>query len=176
MTDKKDKSELMKKAKKLAKEYMGKYAGCAQSTFAAVADTLNLKGRDEVFKAIIGFSGGLGSLGGGTCGALAGAAAAISLSFNVTREELAQDKNKRKDIYLEIARLGRKFKENYGGISCVDVQENLYGKSFNLWDKEEYEEFGEVSECEDVAVDAAAWAVDIIVEAKKKPQRTWKTQ
>lgn len=170
-----DKSELIEKAKRLAKEYMGKYAGCAQATFAAVADTLNLKGRDEVFKAIIGFSGGLGSIGEGSCGAIAGAAAAISLSFNVRREELVQDKNKRKDIYLEVARLGRKFSDNYKGISCVDVQQNLYGKSFNLWDKEEYEEFGNVSECGNVAVDAAAWAVEIIVEAKKQPQRSWKT-
>ena len=85
MPGKRSKS-LVEKASKLGLEYPAKYEGCAQATFAAIADTLNLKG-EEVFKAMVGLSGGVGDLGRGACGAMAGAAAAISLYFAPGRIE-----------------------------------------------------------------------------------------
>ena len=50
-----EKKELVEKARRLGREYLRKYGGCAPGTLMAVADTLDLRVGDELFKAMTGF-------------------------------------------------------------------------------------------------------------------------
>jgi hypothetical protein len=70
----------------------------ATAVFTAIVDVLGLNG-DEAFKAMIGLAGGTGHLTKGTCGALAGAAAAISLSYNKSREEVERIAGDPKELH-----------------------------------------------------------------------------
>lgn len=65
-----EKDRLIEKARKLGREYMSVYSGCAQTTLLAVADTLNMEVSEDLFKAMIGLS----SLSGG-CGGICARAA-----------------------------------------------------------------------------------------------------
>ncbi|MFW9913167.1 MAG: hypothetical protein ACFFEU_11880, partial [Candidatus Thorarchaeota archaeon] len=56
-----------KKAFDLGQEYEQKCTGCAQTTIAAIFDSLELWSED-VFKAASGLADGLGLTGDGTCG------------------------------------------------------------------------------------------------------------
>lgn len=161
-----ERKKLKEHARECSEKYLSKYAGCAQATFAAIADTLDLKGRDQVFEAVIGFSGGGGALGGGSCGALAGAVAAISLSYKLSREELEKNKNRRKTIYYDVGKVMRKFRKKYEGVTCTEVQKELYDETFDLWDEKEYEEFQKISECGKVVADITAWAVEVILQSR----------
>ena len=109
-----DKGKLMKKAQELCLEYEQKYHGCAQATFTAIADTLGIF-NDDVFKAIIGMTGGTGDMGRGTCGGLVGATAAIGLVFGVGRDKLTQ--NHVIKIGNLVAKIGQKFLDEYGSIT-----------------------------------------------------------
>lgn len=162
----KNDTKIIEKGKKLSKEYHDKYGGCAQATFAAVTDSLDLKYDESTFKAMIGLSGGIARFGIGTCGAVAGAAAAISLSYDIDKGKLQGDKNSKEKIYSDILKFGNKFKEKYGGFTCRDVQMKLYGKSFNLLDEDIYDEFQKVSTVDKVIKDATVWAIKIILNKK----------
>jgi C_GCAxxG_C_C family probable redox protein len=177
MRSKADKAR--RKAVRLGYKYPAKYGGCAQATFAAIADALNLKG-EEVFKALIGLSGGVANMGKGACGSMAGAAAAISLKFGVRREVLKRNPEailKAKDhIYEMVEKVGGKFLEEFGSYLCRDIQMALFGKAFNLRDPKIYEEFREIAWPEvcskKVVGKAAGWTIDVILEAeKRKPKR-----
>jgi hypothetical protein len=50
-----EKKELVEKARRLGRQYLRKYGGCAPGTLMAVADTLGLGVGDELFKAMMGF-------------------------------------------------------------------------------------------------------------------------
>lgn len=166
LKDKRSK-EVVEEARELAEKYDEKYGGCAQSTFLAVAEVTELDYDEDVFKSLVGLSGGVGDLGTGTCGAVTGAAAAISLSIDSGMEKIEKDGDKRWEIYSEIARFVEKFREKYGNIPCREVQMELYGMSFDLHDERAQEVFGEVSECEEVVSDAAGWAAEIILENRR---------
>ena len=158
----------------LGRRYPARYGGCAQATFAAVADALNLKGED-VFKALIGLSGGVGNMGRGACGAMAGAAAAISLKFGVGRNALKRNPeailNVKDRIYELVEEVGERFLEEFGSYLCRDIQLALFGKAFNLRDPKAYMEFKQIAWPEacsrKVVAKAAGWAVDVILEAEK---------
>lgn len=167
-----EKEELIQKAAKLGREYLERYHGCAQTTLAAVADTLNIKA-DEVFKAMIGISGGVGDMVFGECGGMCGAAAAIGLRFGLKPEEFERKPEVRFKIYDIVEKVGKRFIEEYGSFICRDIQMKLFGKSFNLRDPTIFEEFARERErrpedpCSKVTEKAAGWAVEAILEAEE---------
>ena len=71
-----EKKELIEKARRLGREYLLKYGGCAPGTLMAVAHTLNLEVSDEVFKVMTGFS-----RLAGVCGNVCGGIAAMGLTY-----------------------------------------------------------------------------------------------
>ncbi|NIM45514.1 MAG: hypothetical protein GTN80_07710 [Nitrososphaeria archaeon] len=150
---------------------MEKYYGCAQTTLAAAADTLNMEA-DDVFKALIGISGGVGGMGLGECGGMCGAAAAISFRFGHNPKEFAQKPETRFKIYDLVEKVCKKFLEEYGSLICRDIQMKLFGMAFNLRDPKIYEEFTRIRSKEDpcpkVTGKAAGWAVEAILEAEEK--------
>nr|QNO42895.1 hypothetical protein NICIAEDM_00002 [Methanosarcinales archaeon ANME-2c ERB4]QNO43429.1 hypothetical protein MJEPJOLK_00003 [Methanosarcinales archaeon ANME-2c ERB4]QNO44032.1 hypothetical protein JGGIPCKB_00005 [Methanosarcinales archaeon ANME-2c ERB4]QNO50450.1 hypothetical protein BPCBKEJI_00028 [Methanosarcinales archaeon ANME-2c ERB4] len=81
--------EVLDEAYRRGYDYLRRYA-CAPGVFAAVRDTLGYEDDpvvNDVWKATVDLIGGTGNMAIGTCGAIAGAAMAISYSFGFTKEE-----------------------------------------------------------------------------------------
>ena len=161
------------------------YHGCATAVFTATVDALGLQYGDEAFKAMIGLAGGTGHLAKGTCGALAGAAAAISLSYNKSRGEVERMVNDQKElhpddphipkffqeIFEKTAEVARKVEEKYGSILCGSIQFKLYGKTLDILDPKKHWELCESFDlhqvnCFTVEGDVAAWTVETMLKGE----------
>jgi len=160
------KKDLLDRAFALGKRYEIDYYGCSQCALAAIQDTLNLRD-DDVFKAACALAGGLGITCDGTCGALSGASMAISQIHGRVREDFKDEKKQRKKAYSLAKELHDKFVEEYGSVICKDIQKKLMGRSYNLWDPEEFKEFekagGHADKCPVVVGNATKWAVEILL-------------
>ena len=171
-----EKKELVEKARRLGREYLLKYGGCAPGTLMAVAHTLNLEVTDEVFKAMMGFS----SLAG-VCGNVCGGIAAMGLRYGVGLEDFV----KKPEIgFLSFARimkiakvLREKFVEEYGSYLCDDIQIKLFGKCVMPTSSEELEAFSKMDpeelkvfyeKCSSGTENAAGWTVAAILEMDGK--------
>lgn len=165
--------KLAEKAYQTGYDYLPRWRSCGPATFAAIMDTLGYADDDTVnniWKAIVGLTGGTGNMATGTCGAFAGAAAAISYSFGHSRDALEKDVMKSLTIYSAVAEVGNRMKEKYGHTVCQEVQSGLWGKSFRFTNPEALMEFAKFSstredfECRKVVGDLTKWAVEKILE------------
>lgn len=153
------------KAYALAYEYEQKYGYCAQCVLAAIQDTFDFVG-DDVIKSAHALSGGLGGAGDGTCGALAGGVIAICCKYGRERKDFGRTPMK---LPEELARrLHDLFIKEYGSPICRDVQKKIFGRSFNIWDPKEYEEFesagAHIDKCPEVVGKVARWVTEILLE------------
>jgi len=160
-------SEAAQKAYELGYEYEGVYGACSQCTILAIMDALG-KRDSSVFKAAFGFAGGIGSLSR-TCGALAAGVMVISLKHGRELENLATQTEEEKRGCLQMVRdLYARFTEEYGSIECADVHQKLFGRTFNQWDEEEFEEFlrlgGHEDKCTSVVGNVARWTMEILTD------------
>jgi len=168
--------ELIEKARRLGREYLLKYGGCAPGTLMAVAHTLDLEVSDEVFKAMMGFSSFAG-----VCGNLCGGIAAIGLRYGVAIEEFVKNPEIGSLSFAKLMTaakvLREKFVKEYGGYLCDEVQTKLFGKcvmptspkeleAFSKMDPEELKGFYE--KCGSVTENAAGWTVATILEMDEK--------
>lgn len=181
--------ERSKKVAQLALKNLEKWCGCAQAAFCTIVDYLREEEgvelvapetEEEMFKALVGLSGGAGNSGWGSCGALTGSGFAISLATGVGREQLVElrDAGARWLAFDNVAEtIGQKFKDNFKGLTCHDVTFNRFGKWYDRWDpvvkaefiKEEGERACFTPDKCTVAM-AAAWAVEIILDLRKNPR------
>ncbi|MFX1563467.1 MAG: C-GCAxxG-C-C family (seleno)protein [Promethearchaeota archaeon] len=158
--------QLIDKARRLGKEYLGKYGGCAQATLLAVADTLNLEVCESTFKAMIGLS----SLSGG-CGSFCGGIAAIGLRFGVGKEENEKMESVTMKLWGIVKVLQQKYVEEYGGSLCSEIQTKLFGRSFDAFKPLDLKAFMELNareKCSTVTENAAGWTVETILEMERK--------
>lgn len=135
-----------------------------QCVLKAIEDIFEI-GDDATFKSATGFVGGGGLTGDGTCGALAGGILAISSVLG--RDKKGFRKRERTlDAYKAVRTLQKKFKKEFG-VTCKEVQKNIFGRSFNLLDKKEYKKFedmgGHTDKCPHVVGKAAMWTADILI-------------
>ncbi len=160
------KAELIKKAEQLAFEYEQNYGGCAQCTLAAIKDTLG-KVNSEVIKSATGLAGGVGFLGS-TCGALTGGVLALSLWKGREYGNLDDPEKVRLYSCILARRLGEKFIQEYGSVLCKDIQYQLLGRSYDLSDEKEMQDFiqdgGRTDKCPSVCSKSAGWVVEILAE------------
>jgi C_GCAxxG_C_C family probable redox protein len=169
--------EVLNKAYELGFNYEKLNKNCAQCTFAAVLDALNVDFNDGTFKAATGLGGGGGLTGSGSCGGFSGGAMAIGYvlgrgirgfrDFKARPEECAQ-------ALILVKKLHDKFLEAYGSIVCCDVQKKLFGKSFQMIKREkdkivitmdEFEKAGAHGDegCPIVVGKSAKWAVELLL-------------
>jgi C_GCAxxG_C_C family probable redox protein len=166
----KSKKELLEQVYTRAYEYEQKYGSCPQCVLAAIQDVLGGI-NDEVFKAGHALAGGVGLSTNGTCGALSGAVMALCSKHGRPRENFAKGR------YLESHKLAKKlydrFVEQYGSCICRDVQKRIFGRSFNMWDAKDYEEFekagGHRDKCPSVTGNVAMWATEILLQTENAP-------
>jgi|WetSurMetagenome_2_1015567.scaffolds.fasta_scaffold22966_2 C_GCAxxG_C_C family probable redox protein len=162
--------ELKQKAYNLAHEYESKYGVCSQCVVLAVMETLDRVNQD-VFKSSFGFGGGIGNLSS-TCGALLGGAMMISLEYGRNLNNLAdQIKEEKLRCHQMVRDLYTHFVEEYGSSDCADVHFKLFGRKFDQWDDDDFQEFlrlgGHTDKCTSVAGNVASWTTEIIVNNKK---------
>jgi hypothetical protein len=134
----------------------------------AVADTLNMRVCDDLFKSIIGQSGQTGG-----CGGLCGATAAIGLKFGLAKDAYLKNPGAT-EIERVVRKVREKFVEEYGGYLCQDIQRKLFGRTFDVFVPEDLEAYKEVYEktppektCFRVTENAAGWTVETILDVEK---------
>ena len=146
---------------------------CAPAVFMAVMETLGHGDNptaQEVCKASIGLTGGTGLTAAGTCGAVAGAAMAVSFSFGLTFADIEYDMMKMLSVNLAVAELCRRVEESYGHIQCQEIQFFHWGKSFRFSNPDTLAEFVAFlddeksgSKCNILSGAVSGWAVECIM-------------
>src|SRR4030042_6396008 len=130
--------DIINNAYELGQKYEKECTGCAQSGIAAIFDALGIWNED-IFKAATGLADGLGLTGDGTCGSLVGASMVISYLFPREKKDF-KDMRKPMKAYRLVKKLHDQFVEKYSSCRCHDVQKNLMGRTYNMWDQKEYQE------------------------------------
>lgn len=164
-----EKSKVVEQAYNLAYKYEQTHGNCPQCVMAAIQETIG--GVDDAaFKAGHALAGGGALTTVGTCGALAGALMAVSSHFGRDRANFGKGR------FLQNYHLGKRivdrFVAEYGGPSCAHVQSKIMGRSFDMWNAEDFKAFeaagGHRDKCTAVAANAAAWAAELIIDEKAK--------
>lgn len=159
------KENALNEAENLAIEYDQKYCGCAQCVLAALKKVLKNKISDDVFKAASGLAGGVGRTGN-TCGAVTGGIMVLSTFLGREYKDFFGSEN------MDSLRIAKKvvdrFLQEYGSVSCKDIQTKLMGRSFNFWKKEDEIAFlnagGHQDQCPTVCGKGARWVLEILLE------------
>jgi len=167
-----NKDSYIKKAYDLGFQYEKDYHGCAQSTIAAVQDSLGLR-NDFVFKAASGLAGGCGGLGDGMCGGYSGGSMVMCTFFGRRRDKFDNDNEYKECSNKMVKLLHDKFIEEYGSIICSEIQKSIFGRHYNLLDQKEKDLFekdgAHIDKCTAVVGNASAWAIEILLnEIEKK--------
>lgn len=162
-----DREQLIKDVYQRGYELEQRYYGCAQCVVASIQDFFPV--HNTLFKAATSFSGGFASTIEGPCGALTGGILILSYFFGRSREEYSDISLLRRPgplvrIYWD------KFIQNYGGDSCRQVQNHLFGKAYHFLDNEEYSAYeeagGHLDKCPAVVGQAGAWLAELLIDNK----------
>ncbi|MFX1572872.1 MAG: C-GCAxxG-C-C family protein [Promethearchaeota archaeon] len=163
--------QILDKAFELGQRYEKRCTGCAQTSIAAIFEVLGIW-NDDVFKAASGLADGLGLTTDGSCGALVGASMVIGYLFGREHKDF-KDMYKSRKSYALVKELHDQYVNEYGSCRCHDVQESFMGRTFNLWDKNEFEEASEsgmMGYCSKVVGSVARLATKIILDNGFLPQ------
>lgn len=153
--------------------YEKTYHGCSQCTLRALQDHLAL-GDDLTFKAASAFAAGVARMGD-TCGAVLAGVMAIGLAFGREKLEVSTDSKQyahAQECGMEFA---ERFKNELGSIRRREIQKSLFGRSFDLRQPEEREQFpaaGAYEKCPEVTRKAARLAAEIILREKAKRENS----
>ena len=162
--------DLLDQVYQRAFRYEAERGSCPQCVLAALKETLDV-GDENTFTASHALAGGSSLSSKGTCGALAGGMLALSSLVGRTYPEFSEGKKNRR-VFKYTDLLYQRFIEEYGSPLCCDVQTKLFGRSYILRDKKEYEAFEQagahVDKCPSVAGNVARWTAEIILEHLKK--------
>jgi C_GCAxxG_C_C family probable redox protein len=168
--------EIIQNVRRKAHEY-DKFSGCSQSVLLSIQEEFGL-GNLAAFKSATVFGGGVGR-SGETCGALIGALMALGLVLG--REKMEDTEVYRKAMqparqiqrrFKEELKRQLQFKEDLKTTLCKEIQENIYGRSFDMNDEKDYQAFldaGGHSDlgCPKVCAIAAQVAAEKIFEVKR---------
>ena len=168
--------EIIQSVGKKAHEY-DKFSGCSQSVLLSIQEGFGMK-NVTAFKSATVFGGGV-ARSGETCGALIGALMALGLVIG--REQMEETEVYRKSMG-PARELQQKFKEELKsqlglkeGLKttlCKEIQEKIYGRSFDMNDEKDYQAFlnagghGDLG-CPRVCAVAAQVAAEKILEIRR---------
>jgi C_GCAxxG_C_C family probable redox protein len=158
MTNDPEKAALAEEAAAKARRYEVEYGSCPQCVLLAIQETVG--GVDDAtIKAVHGLAGGGALSGEGLCGALVGGLVAVSLRRGRARSELARGRFMAN--YQQGRELMDAFRAELGGVTCQDLQRVFGGRTYDLWQTEEYQAFREARG--DGCADATAWVARWVV-------------
>jgi C_GCAxxG_C_C family probable redox protein len=158
------------KAYELGFNYEKNYGGCAQCAIGALYEMFPELKNEAIFKSATGLGGGIGLTTFGSCGALAGTIMVLSQIYGRELENIEDVERKRFVAYRLSEKLVNKFLNEYGTVTCSEIQRKLMGKSFYMY--EEWEAFleagGHSTACTTVVGNATRWAANLIVELENR--------
>jgi len=142
------------------------YRGCSQWPLYALQKHLNM-GDVHTFRAASALAGGVAG-SGETCGALLGALMGIGLAYGREELESIETSEAFAEALERSVRMCDRFKGEFGSLRCRDVQQVIFGKSWNLRDPEERKEFlgrDDIDKCSDLVIKkSAGMAAEVILE------------
>lgn len=121
-----------------AMKYELDYGCCPQCVLASIQETVGIID-DQTIKASHGLSGGGGLLGEGVCGALTGGLLALGAKYGRDRNKL--DRGRYLNNFKKAKELSVRFQEEFGGLTCKQLQEKFTGRTYDMWNAEEYQAF-----------------------------------
>lgn len=156
-----DKASLAQQAYDKALKYELDYGCCPQCVLAAVQETVGVID-DSVIKASHGLSGGGGLSGVGACGALTGGLVALSARRGRDRDKL--DKGRFINNFKKGQELVDRFRAEFGGVTCVELQQQFTGKTYDMWNPEEYKAFDQDrgQQCARATATVTKWVVEMM--------------
>lgn len=140
-----DKLSTAERVKKAAHEY-DRYSGCSQSVLLSLQEEFHI-GDEQSFMSATVLSGGI-ARNGETCGAII--AALMALGLIIGRKKIEDTERYREAIGPSVELINRfkeelknqlGFRESLNSTLCREIQEKLYGRSFNLLDEKDYQAF-----------------------------------
>jgi C_GCAxxG_C_C family probable redox protein len=161
-----NKQKLLDEIYKLAFKYEAELGSCPQCVLATLYEKLDI-GDPKTIKAVDALAGGTSLSTEGTCGALVGGL--VGISSIVGREYFDFKEGKRKRLVFKYSKiLYDKFIKEYGSPLCKGVHKKIFGRTFNLLDKNDYSEFekagAHVDKCTTVSGNVARWTAEIIID------------
>jgi len=142
--------QMVARAQSLGREYMTKYGNCAQSTIAALQDSIEFVPKNEhVFLAGSCLHGGATSGGNASCGGFTGAGIVIGDLCGRSREQFG-DRGATKLASGLIREMAGKFEQTYASVICKDVREKAS------------------KNCPEVVARAAGWAAEVLLKQFSK--------
>jgi hypothetical protein len=159
------------KAYELGFAYERTYRGCAQCTLAAVQDGLEIRD-DRLFRAASSLASGGGLTCAGSCGGFSAGLMLIGSLFGRRREHFDNDD----DFKYTAFRMGRElhdhFIETYGTLICEQIHLRLFGRTYDLFDSQDKQQFnddgGHTDKCTSVVANAAAWTTELLLDELEK--------
>ena len=156
-----EKQALAEQAYETAVCYELDYGCCPQCVLSAIQETIGLVD-NQTIKAAHGLSGGGGLSGVGTCGALTGGLMALSVKKGRDRNRFHQGKFI--NNFVKANQLVEKFRKEFGGITCEDLQKQFTGETYDMWNPEEYAQFNKKRgyQCAHATGTVTKWVIEML--------------
>jgi hypothetical protein len=167
--------DLLQKVYDLGVAYERNSFSCSQSTVAALYRVLDFP--DVLVKASCSNAGGTALQIIGTCGGLVGGIMVLDYFFGrpfeyMSDTEFIQDPNINALFAAQpMARaLCDKYVDEYGTITCANIQRQIFGRFFSLEDEDEFRKLDEAGghsnpeKCPRIVGNAAKWTMEILIE------------
>ena len=155
------KKALGEQAYEKAVKYELEYGCCPQCVLATVQETVGGVD-DQTIKASHGLSGGGALLGEGVCGALTGGLMALSAKYGRDRDKL--DKGRFINNFKKSKELTERFRAEFGGVTCKELQQQFTGRTYDMWNAEEYKAFDQArgQQCARATGTVTKWVVEML--------------
>jgi len=160
-----------------------KYSGCSQSVLLSLQEGFKI-GNEESFKAATVLSGGIARRGE-TCGAIIGALMALGLVMGRDKMEETDQYVRAVGVAFEVCekfktalKVEFSFDKELKSTLCKEIQEKIYGRSFDLNNEEERNAFLKAgghsnSGCPKVCAVAAKVAAKEILDRKQASNKPY---
>jgi C_GCAxxG_C_C family probable redox protein len=156
-----EKQVLAQQAYDKALKYELDYGCCPQCVLSAVQETVGLID-DSVIKASHGLSGGGALSGQGACGALTGGLVALSAKRGRDRDKL--DKGRFINNFRKGQELVDRFRAEFGGVTCEELQRQFTGRTYDMWEADEYQAFSDArgEQCARATATVTRWVIEML--------------
>ena len=156
-----NKTALAEEVYETAVSYELDFGCCPQCVLSAIQEKVGLI-NDQTIKASHGLSGGGGLMGQGTCGALAGGLMALSVKRGRDRDKF--HKGRFINNFNKGRELVEKFRQEFDGVTCEELQKKFTGKTYDMWNAKEYSEFDKNRgmKCAHATGTVARWVVEML--------------
>ena len=159
--DSEQKRALGEQAYEKALKYELDYGCCPQCVLATVQETVGVID-DQTVKASHGLSGGGALLGEGVCGALSGGLMALSAKYGRDRDKL--DKGRYINNFKKTKELTERFRQEFGGVTCRELQQQFTGRIYDMWNADEYKAFDAArgQQCAHATGTVTKWVIEML--------------